>query len=92
MDLAARPLPTRETREKPVFKAVPRPALRAALGAFLTGPALLDAEGAVLSWAGPGAFPYPEAAGIWLAWAAWRAGRGEPSAPPAIAGAVARRL
>jgi len=72
--------------------ATPLSALRGGLWAFLTSPALVDGDSRVRSWVGPGAFAYPEAAGIWLGWAAWRAGRGEPTANPAQATAVARRL
>jgi hypothetical protein len=67
---------------------------RAALAAWLASPAVVTPDGAVLSWVNPAhpGFPYPEAAGWWLAWAAWRRGRDEAGPADAQVRAVAGRL
>lgn len=61
---------------------------------WLTSPLVVGDDGAVASWVNPHhpGFAYPEAAGVWLAWAAWRRRRGDPSPETAQLRRVAARL
>jgi hypothetical protein len=67
---------------------------RKRLYAWLTSTDVVDASGAVTSWVNPHhpGFPYPEAAGIWLAWAAWRAKRGDDAPARAQVARIADHL
>lgn len=67
---------------------------RVRLGRWLCSADVVGEDGSVASWANPDhpGFAYPEAAGIWLAWAAWRRDRGDEAPPPGLPARVASRL
>ena len=67
---------------------------RARMFTWLTSAHVVGGDGAVASWVNPqhAGFAYPEAAGVWLAWAAWRGRRGDVSPEVAQIRLVAARL
>ncbi len=80
---------------RPASSSVPRGCPdRDRLRAWLCGADVVAADGAVASWSNPRhpGFPYPEAAGIWLAWAAWRKARGDGAPDAVLAARVSARL